>query len=383
MGYRLTDAASARTLLRRMKNPVPEGLVGILAPESGNWWVVLAFSDIGYLKNAGRERIHEAAVLKSLWEKVKLQNIDRKKQGLAPITTVNWDTPPVFDEKDSSLEWAVQAETESGKVINHTLRLLGRYGILDATAVQASTNAIPLKQILKSVSFKQGQRYADYQTGDKVSAVGLVELIINSDAKPGDTRQTVATSGGSTVLWIGSAVVGCAIVTTGILLFNRKRHGRKRHRNLRAGAARAGVAMSPGAKDSVAVGLNGEGDNAAEGSNNHRALHRRRGFNYQKFYSDMILQVSSRSSKSDGLVLNGKSRRGPEAPATPRYDTVVPNQSTVTVNAELISNQKNFIEEQRRLMQQQTKLIEEKSKLIEEKNQLLARQSEMIESNLL
>src|SRR5205809_906379 len=34
-GYRLTDAAGARVLLQRMKNPVPAGLVGILAPDSG------------------------------------------------------------------------------------------------------------------------------------------------------------------------------------------------------------------------------------------------------------------------------------------------------------------------------------------------------------
>jgi len=39
-GYRLTDKAGARILLERMKNPIPDGLIGILAPDSGKWWVV-------------------------------------------------------------------------------------------------------------------------------------------------------------------------------------------------------------------------------------------------------------------------------------------------------------------------------------------------------
>jgi hypothetical protein len=40
-GYRLADAEGARILLRQMRNPVPPGLVGILAPDSGTWCVEL------------------------------------------------------------------------------------------------------------------------------------------------------------------------------------------------------------------------------------------------------------------------------------------------------------------------------------------------------
>ena len=59
-GYRFTDATGAGALLGKMNNPVPQGLVGILAPESGQWWVVLEYKDIGYLKDADKSKIDAA-----------------------------------------------------------------------------------------------------------------------------------------------------------------------------------------------------------------------------------------------------------------------------------------------------------------------------------
>ena len=39
-GYRFADAADARLLLQRMKNPVTAGLVGLLVPDNGNSYTV-------------------------------------------------------------------------------------------------------------------------------------------------------------------------------------------------------------------------------------------------------------------------------------------------------------------------------------------------------
>ncbi|MFO1488934.1 MAG: hypothetical protein U1F65_10690, partial [Verrucomicrobiota bacterium] len=111
---------------------------------------------------------------------------------------------------------------------------------------------------------------------------------------------------------------------------------------------------------------------------------RRRAFDYQKYYSDMMMQVSTRAYS--GMPL----RQAEEVVEEP-VDTssVIPAAINAIADAqksaasELIARQKDFIEEQRRLMLQQTKLIEERSRLIEEKNQLLAKQSEMLENHLL
>ena len=110
---------------------------------------------------------------------------------------------------------------------------------------------------------------------------------------------------------------------------------------------------------------------------------RQRAFDYQKFYSDMMLQVSTRNytgvmvEQTEELV-DQPIEGNPPAP----HNLELTGDSKETA-AELIARQKDFIEEQRRLIIQQTKLIEERSKLIEEKNQLLAKQSEMMENHLL
>ncbi|MGD0252762.1 MAG: DUF2167 domain-containing protein, partial [Verrucomicrobiota bacterium] len=125
-GYRLTDKAGARILLERMKNPIPDGLIGILAPDSGKWWVVLTFTDVGYVKNADKERIDPAAVLKAVQKRSEMQNSERTEQGMPSIVSVDWERPPVYDVEGYSLEWALRAETQSAKVVNDTVLLLGR-----------------------------------------------------------------------------------------------------------------------------------------------------------------------------------------------------------------------------------------------------------------
>ena len=177
-GYRFTDSTGAGALLARMNNPVPQGLVGIMAPESGQWWVVLTYKDIGYVKDAEKGEIDAAAILKTISDRANRQNEDRTIHGLPLITSVDWALAPAFDAKTHAVEWAVRAKTQSAEVVNHTMRLLGRQGMLDATAVapyqaQAAADLVPLKDLVKNISFKQGQRYADYQAGDKVSDIGL------------------------------------------------------------------------------------------------------------------------------------------------------------------------------------------------------------------
>jgi len=76
-GYRFTGAEGAGDLLARMNNPIPPCLVGILAPESGQWWAVLTYKNIGYLKGADKDQIDAAAILKNISDRAQRQNEDR------------------------------------------------------------------------------------------------------------------------------------------------------------------------------------------------------------------------------------------------------------------------------------------------------------------
>jgi uncharacterized membrane-anchored protein len=360
-GYRFTDIKGAQIYLRRLKNPVSPNLLGILVPDSGKYWVVIEFAGLGYVKDLDQSpTLDAAAVLAIVRARVDLQNNYRLRIGALPITSVTWTVEPVFDANRYALEWAVRAETRTEKMVNHTVRMLGRRGVLDATAVmrdEGSSEAISLRELAAKMSFNPGERYIDYQRGDKLSTLGLVGLIAGED------RNTTPQYLVKVAVWAGAVFVAGALAGMVVVI-------RRLHRSVKA------VPAHPTGRDPGLASLFGNGN----GAGNHPDSRRKKTFNYHKYYSDMMLQVSSGPI---GLMpANGKTvARENNRQVWPR-ETVV-NQAIVHANLELIANQTNLIEEQKRLLQEQTKLIEEKSKLIREKNEVLEKQAELFERDLL
>jgi uncharacterized membrane-anchored protein len=219
-GYRFADARGARLLLQRMGNPVPRSLVGILSPNAGKWWVVLEYKNLGYVKDVDRNsRIDSQVVLKAVQERIARQNADRAMAGAQPISSIDWKSPPVFDADRFALEWSVRAQAGSQGVINQTVRLLGRHGVLDATAVQAdlpSSESIPLKELMQNVYFNAGERYTDFQRGDKLAKVGLEELVIGEEDEGGLSTLVKAS------IWSGAAFLACVVATAGVIVVRRK-----------------------------------------------------------------------------------------------------------------------------------------------------------------
>lgn len=219
---------------------------------------------------------------------------------------------------------------------------------------------------------------------------------------------------GTTIFWLGAAVLLCGAAIGGIILA-RKLHQQK-------ALVVAGVAPGPEPRKSFSLPSNsGNGNGNGNGSrtlklngrpakssklinNNHangNNSKRRRMFNYHKFYTEMVLQGPSPTSVADNAYnpyygyegyyvqyetprngnghVNGNGHANGHA-----VESVHANgNGSVEAHASLISTQKSLIEEQQRLIQEQARLIEEKSRLIAEKNQLLDRQSQMLDNNLI
>ena len=165
-------------------------------------------------------------------------------------------------------------------------------------------------------------------------------------------------------IWAGVIFIACASAGTVVML-------RRRVRNQKV------YSSVPDGHDHPWAPLLKNGN----GANNHTGSHRRKTFDYHKFYSDMMLQVSSGSSSLEPAA-NGK-HISRESNGRPLPNDPAVNQVIVRANCDLITNQTNLIEEQKRLMHEQSKLIEEKSRLIREKNQLLEKQAELFERDLL
>ena len=363
-GYRFTDQLGARTLLQRMKNPASANLIGLLAPDTGRWWIALEYSEVGYLKNLD-QGLDPAKALEGVQQKVEKENEARVNAGAATVGAVKWAIAPRFDAKNHTLEWALEAQTPTDKVINHTIRLLGRKGVLDATAVQsenADYTPIPLNDLVAGMAFKAGEAYEDYRAGDAVATLSLTDLIVGND-QPSNSKVVVGAG-----IWAGVVFLACAVAGVAMVL-------RRKYLQLKEA-------------DTIPVlsGGNGSGPNGRTRVSRNGSGERRKMFNYQKFYSDMMLQVSGGSSivghqaaigvhrvnGSDGTQsANGKS-------PLPALDTEG-NQAIYRANMTLIASQTHLIEEQKKLLQEQSKLIEEKTKLIREKNEVLEKQAELFQ----
>jgi uncharacterized membrane-anchored protein len=382
-GYRFLDANGARALLQNMKNPVPRGLAGILVPNSGKWWALFEYQKPGYIKTTKEDSIDAAAVLAVVQERLKNQNVDRAKKALAPITTVSWEMEPVFDAAKGIIEWSYTAETVTGPVRNQTVRMLGRRGYLDVTAVQSSQGAsetVSLKEVMGNVSFVEGERYSDYIRGDDIASLSLTELI-TYDGKLPQTTSLFARAG----FWVGA--LAAMIVAAGVaaLLIVRRAKRKKAKRSPLGTNGHVNGSYRNGSEIGLLKTLFGH--------NGHHHPRAKRTFNYHKYYSDLMSQVSYGSYGTVPFVNgNGVKRTNGESAeqASRNGHTALPIQhsqmtlfSGADLVGELIANQKSLIEEQKRLLQQQTKLIEEKTRLIEEKSKMMEQQSDLIGSNLL
>lgn len=390
-GFRFTDRAGAKTLLEKMRNPVPKGLIGIVAPNSGGWWVILEFSDVGYVSEDGAAKMDPETILAAMQERLQTQNDDRARAGLPPVDKLEWQVQPTYDPQTKTLEWAVKAYAGSDAVLNHTVRLLSRNGVLDAIAVrpvQANLDLTDVKKLMADVRFKSGQQYADYKAGDKVAAKTMGDLLVDDSEDP-----KIASSDWKKSFWValGAVLLLVCFVAAGGTVLVKKLRSRPAPVATEAptpAVQTAQTSQTPpaapvSAQRPVLIKSKPANFKSKPAVNGNAAAARRRGFDYNRYFTDLMSNVYSGSYGVDTTPVNGVA----EEVNGHSYGIGLPaNGKAPAVNGfssdELFTNQKSLIEEQRRLIQEQSKLIEEKSRLIEEKNKILRLQSELMDRKL-
>jgi hypothetical protein len=241
---------------------------------------------------------------------------------------------------------------------------MGKQRVLSLTAVQSeqiASGPIPLKEFARGISLNAGERYADYRVGDSLAKLTMEELIAGEETR-GVTSPYVLAG-----IWVGVSLFTILVVAgVGALLIRRQM------RQMRKSKAFPGYREHDHALSPL---FGGEKIGGANGSR------RKREFNYQKFYSDMMLEVSAGPLVLQP-ALNGKRVQRPPAEPVAPVDGVA-SHTIARANMELIANQNHLIEEQKRLLQEQRRLIEEKTQLIQEKTQLLEKQAELLERDLI
>ena len=397
-GCRFTDESGARMVLASSKEPVPANLVGMLMPDSGQWFAIIEFTDIGYVKDTDKNSLDADAILKIYQRDVAHQNQDGSRNGSRPaITDVSWELKPSYDPSLNKLEYALRSQSAAGGSVNYVVTLLGRRGMLSVTTVCpyfAGLDLASTRDAVKGITFKDGERYADHQPNDRLARLGLAELITNSDgAEPLTRWDRLAQSKTFWAALVSFLLIGGYALAVVIVKKYKARYYRMDMKPRRSPLAVSQSKSSNG--HTVAVnGSNGQPHIAmANGQpvlraergfqrNGHRR--RKKHFSYHAFYSDMVMNltrchyVGSSNSHADGNSNDHALMPSHDSVSTPGM--ALPDTASLLVaeTSKLIQSQQKLIEGQRKLIEEQSKLIQEKSMLIDAESRVMDKQSQMI-----
>lgn len=182
-GFVFLDAANTDKFLVLNQN-IPGGNEVMIAPEDLQWSAYLSFSDEGYVKDD--EKIDAAALLKSLQEGTEEANSERRRRGWGELHVLDWAVRPAYNTDNKRLEWATLLQSDGGRSVNFSTKVLGRRGHTSVVLVSGEGDlaaARPqLETVLAGYSFNSGDRYADWVPGDKVAEYGLAALVLGGAA---------------------------------------------------------------------------------------------------------------------------------------------------------------------------------------------------------
>jgi uncharacterized membrane-anchored protein len=160
---------------------IPSGMTPL---NSNAWIVTIEYSEEGFVKDDDANKINYDELLQKMQKGVAEENKERQKQGYPTVQLLGWAAPPHYDPATHKLYWAkkLRFEGEESDTLNYNIRILGRRGVLELTAVanadQFDTIDRQTPEILGMVDFKQGSRYADFDPKvDKVAKYGIATLV--------------------------------------------------------------------------------------------------------------------------------------------------------------------------------------------------------------
>jgi uncharacterized membrane-anchored protein len=181
--YVYLDARNTSKFLE-MQHNLGNGREVLVAPRNLQWMAYLEFADEGYVKD--NEKIDAAALLKTLKENTESANAQRQRRGWGALHVVDWAAAPVYNTATKRLEWATILESQDGRAVNFSTKILGRRGYTSVIMVTDPANLgdaeSSLNHVLTGYAFNAGETYADWRSGDKVAKYGLAALIVGGVA---------------------------------------------------------------------------------------------------------------------------------------------------------------------------------------------------------
>jgi uncharacterized membrane-anchored protein len=185
-GCLFTGTNGVKTFLEVTENPVSGNERGVVMCQadtaSSPWFVLFSYDESGYVRDDEGSKLDADAILASVRQGTEAANEERKRRGWGTLTVEGWMTKPFYDRATNNLTWAITAhDSAGGRSVNHSVRLLGRGGVMhaDLVATPAQLDALvpTFNTMISGFSYGRGFKYAEWRPGDKVAAYGLTALV--------------------------------------------------------------------------------------------------------------------------------------------------------------------------------------------------------------
>jgi uncharacterized membrane-anchored protein len=194
-GMLFVPQPQATALLNAMGNPGrDDALQGLVFPVGdGGWFMTVRFEPSGYIKDDDAKGWNVDDLLKSYQEGTEASNEERLKMGVPALEVLGWAEKPAYDAATHRLAWAMSSRHKGAPAgepqgVNYNTYVLGREGYFSMNLItgldQLPAHRPVAQDLLQSLAFDDGKRYADFKSGtDKVAEYGLAALVVGVAAK--------------------------------------------------------------------------------------------------------------------------------------------------------------------------------------------------------
>ncbi|MFT3925761.1 MAG: DUF2167 domain-containing protein [Myxococcales bacterium] len=189
-GQRYLSAADTEKVLVAWGNPPGSETLGMVVPTQesvfadASWAVIVTYTEDGHVDDEDAKDLDFNELLDEMKEDTEEGNSQRKEAGYPAVHLLKWAEPPHYDASTRKVYWAKELSFEGSDAhtLNYDIRVLGRKGVLELSAVAAVDQLAMVKaampSVLSAVEFNPGQRYADFNPGvDKMAAYGIGALV--------------------------------------------------------------------------------------------------------------------------------------------------------------------------------------------------------------
>ncbi len=164
-------------------------VLGIVFPAGRNfydpdaWGAVITYEATGYVSDTDANATDYAELLRQMQAGEAEENQRRTAGGYPSQHLVGWAEQPSYNRSTHSLVWArnIQLGGTAENSLNYDVRLLGRSGVLSLNMVTVMSQLAQTRQAAQrfaaQAEFTPGNRYADYQSGDRTAEYGVAGLV--------------------------------------------------------------------------------------------------------------------------------------------------------------------------------------------------------------